>query len=66
MSWSVKELDDKRTYEVLKSDPIPKYKKKLVGKLQVEARRQDNASGLWSVISDGREYPQDVLHTENP
>ena len=26
-------LDDKRTYEVLKSDPTPKYKKKLVGKL---------------------------------
>jgi len=26
-------LDDKRTYEVLKSDPTPKYKKELVGKL---------------------------------
>jgi len=26
-------LDDKRTYEVFKSDPTPKYKKELVGKL---------------------------------
>ena len=26
-------LDDKRTYEVLQSDPTPKYKKELVGKL---------------------------------
>ena len=39
-------LDDKRTYEVLKSDPTPKYKKELVRKLQVEARRQDHARGL--------------------
>jgi len=26
-------LDDKRTYEILKSDPTPKYKKELIGKL---------------------------------